>query len=84
NGSAAEVFDEIRRFAKPNTGNDLRGASHAALRATPLQWPGPPEDGRDRHPIRYLNDGASRPRVPLPDGRVPPLAFPTPSGKARF
>ncbi|WP_058034711.1 bifunctional nitrate reductase/sulfite reductase flavoprotein subunit alpha [Burkholderia pseudomallei] len=83
-GSAAEVFDEIRRFANPNTGYDLRGASHAALRATPLQWPCPPEDGRDRHPIRYLNDGASRPRVTLPDGRVPPLAFPTPSGKARF
>ncbi|MHA7235251.1 molybdopterin-dependent oxidoreductase, partial [Burkholderia pseudomallei] len=42
-GSAAEVFDEIRRFANPNTGYDLRGASHAALRATPLQWPCPPE-----------------------------------------
>lgn len=83
-GSAAEVFDEIRRFANPRTGYDLRGASHAALRDTPLQWPCPPDDGRDRHPIRYLNDGASEPLRTLPDGGAPPIAFPTPSGKARF
>ncbi|ABC34883.1 bifunctional nitrate reductase/sulfite reductase flavoprotein subunit alpha [Burkholderia thailandensis] len=83
-GSAAEVFDEIRRFANPKTGYDLRGASHAALRDAPLQWPCPPHDGRDRHPIRYLNDGVSQARATLADGRVPPLAFPTPTGKARF
>ncbi|AGK51722.1 FAD binding domain protein [Burkholderia thailandensis MSMB121] len=83
-GSAAEVFDEIRRFANPKTGYDLRGASHAALRDAPLQWPCPPDGGQDRHPVRYLNDGASRTRVTLPDGRVPRVAFPTPTGKARF
>lgn len=83
-GSAAEVFDEIRRFANPKTGYDLRGASHAALRDAPLQWPCPPDGGQNRHPVRYLNDGTSRTRVTLPDGRVPRIAFPTPTGKARF
>src|SRR6185437_5330958 len=36
---AAEVFDEITRFSNPDTGYDLRGASHEALRRGPLQWP---------------------------------------------
>ena len=80
---AAEVFDEITRFSNPDTGYDLRGASHEALRRGPLQWPVAPDAG-SRNPIRYLNDGVSRtPRV-LADGTLPRLAFPTPSGKARF
>src|SRR6185437_16616660 len=79
----AEVFDEITRFSNPDTGYDLRGASHEALRRGPLQWPVAPDAG-SRNPIRYLNDGVSRtPRV-LADGTLPRLAFPTPSGKARF
>ncbi|AJX36243.1 bifunctional nitrate reductase/sulfite reductase flavoprotein subunit alpha [Burkholderia oklahomensis] len=82
--SASDVFDEIRRFANPKTGYDLRGASHAALRDTPLQWPCPPDGWQDRHPIRYLNDGASQAHGTLPDGRAPALAFPTPTGRARF
>ena len=82
--SSAEVFDEIARAHNPKVGYDIRGASHARLRETPLQWPCPPDDAADRHPIRYLNDGVSQTRFVAPDGAVPPLAFPTPSGKARF
>ncbi|QJP70761.1 bifunctional nitrate reductase/sulfite reductase flavoprotein subunit alpha [Burkholderia glumae] len=82
--SADEVFAEIVRFSNPATGYDLRGASHRALRATPLQWPCPPGDGQDRHPLRYLNDGVSQTRRIAGDGSVPALAFPTPSGRARF
>lgn len=80
---AAEVFDEIVRFSNPDTGYDLRGASHEALRISPLQWPVAPGAG-SRNPIRYLNDGVSQtPRVSA-DGTKPRLAFPTSSGKARF
>jgi NADPH-dependent sulfite reductase flavoprotein alpha-component len=68
--SSEQVFDEIRRFANPKTGYDLRGVSYQRLRETPVQWPSPPGDDQDRHPIRYLNDGV--------------LAFPTPSGRAVF
>ncbi|UJB67065.1 molybdopterin-dependent oxidoreductase [Acidovorax sp. YS12] len=71
--SAAEVFDELRRFANPATGYDLRGASHARLaREGPLQWPCAPGDTASRHPIRYLADDGEGPR------------FPTASGRARF
>jgi sulfite reductase (NADPH) flavoprotein alpha-component len=72
--SAAEVFDEITRFANPQTGYDLRGASHARLRETPLQWPCAPGGARERNPVRYLNDAAGGPR----------LKFATPHGKAVF
>ncbi|WP_186098341.1 bifunctional nitrate reductase/sulfite reductase flavoprotein subunit alpha [Burkholderia gladioli] len=82
--SAEQVFDEIVRFSNPRTGYDLRGASHRALRATPLQWPCPPDDANDRHPLRYLNDGVSQPLRVAGDGSVPALVFPTPSGRARF
>ncbi len=82
--SAEAVFDEIARFSNPKTGYDLRGASHRALRETPLQWPCPPDDAHDRHPLRYLNDGVSQIRRVAEDGSVPALAFPTPSGRARF
>jgi sulfite reductase (NADPH) flavoprotein alpha-component len=82
--SSEQVFDEIRRFANPITGYDLRGASYARLRQTPLQWPCPPDDDNDRHPIRYLNDGVSQDVHADEDGHRPRLAFPTPSRRAAF
>ncbi|KLI08695.1 molybdopterin oxidoreductase [Mycolicibacterium conceptionense] len=86
--SAEEIFDEIREFANPKTGYDLRGADYARLRETPLQWPVPPGDGPggadDRHPIRYLNDGVSQDLFVDADGRRPRLAFATPSRRAVF
>ena len=82
--SSEQIFDEIRRFWNPNTGYDLRGASYARLRQTPLQWPCPPDDDCDRHPIRYLNDGISQKLFVDENGRRPRLAFPTPSRRAVF
>lgn len=85
--SAAEVFEEIVAFSNPKTGYDLRGASHARLRETPLQWPCPPQahDAQsDRHPVRYLNDGVSQTLRESEDGSRPRIAFPTPDGKAVF
>lgn len=86
--SAEEIFAEIRRFANPKTGYDLRGASYPRLRQTPLQWPVPPADAPggedDRHPIRYLNDGVSQEEFIDADGHRPRLAFPTPSRRAAF
>ncbi|MER5812366.1 bifunctional nitrate reductase/sulfite reductase flavoprotein subunit alpha [Streptomyces sp. NPDC002033] len=38
----------------------------------------------DRNPIRYLNDGVSQTLLERADGTRPRLAFPTPSGRARF
>jgi NADPH-dependent sulfite reductase flavoprotein alpha-component len=80
---AAEVFDEIVRFSNPDTGYDLRGAGHAALRRGSMQWPVAPGASR-RNPIRYLNDGVSQTQRVSADGTMPRLAFPTPSGRARF
>jgi len=82
--SSEEIFDEIRRFANPKTGYDLRGASYSRLRETPLQWPCPPADDNDRHPIRYLNDGVSQDLYVDESGGRPRLAFPTPSRRAAF
>ncbi|WP_395311811.1 bifunctional nitrate reductase/sulfite reductase flavoprotein subunit alpha [Mycobacterium sp. AMU20-3851] len=82
--SSAEIFDEIRRFANPRTGYDLRGASYERLRETPLQWPCPPGDDQDRHPIRYLNDGVSQTLHVDEDGHRPRLAFATGSRRAQF
>ena len=82
--SSEQIFGEIRRFSNPATGYDLRGASYARLRQTPLQWPCPPDDENDRHPIRYLNDGVSQDLFIDQDGRKPRLAFPTPSRRAVF
>ncbi|WP_092003069.1 bifunctional nitrate reductase/sulfite reductase flavoprotein subunit alpha [Paraburkholderia lycopersici] len=82
--SAAEVFDEITRFANPKTGYDLRGASHAKLRETPLQWPVAPGAASDRHPLRYLNDGVSQTLKENADGSHPRIAFATPNGKGVF
>lgn len=83
-GSAEEVFEEIKRFWNPATGYDLRGASYPRLHESPLQWPCPPDDAGDRHPIRYLNDGVSQDRLVREDGSVPRLAFPTATGRAVF
>ncbi|MFB9375829.1 molybdopterin-dependent oxidoreductase [Kineococcus gynurae] len=81
---AAAVLEEITRFANPRTGYDLRGVSYERLRRTPVQWPAPPGDDDDRHPLRYLNDGVSRTLVERPDGTRPRLAFATPDGRAVF
>ncbi|EUA91125.1 flavodoxin family protein [Mycobacterium ulcerans str. Harvey] len=82
--SAAEVFEEIKRFSNPATGYDLRGISHDRLRETPLQWPCPPDGASNRSPIRYLNDGVSQLQFVRADGTVPRLAFPTATGRAVF
>ncbi|WP_345435342.1 bifunctional nitrate reductase/sulfite reductase flavoprotein subunit alpha [Microbacterium gilvum] len=82
--SAEEVFDEIRRFWNPQTGWDVRGVDYARLRRGPVQWPAPPSDGDDRHPLRYLNDGVSQHLHVEPDGTRPRLAFATPSRRAQF
>lgn len=86
--SSEQIFDEIRRFSNPKTGYDLRGATYERLRRTPLQWPVPPQDlpggDRDRHPIRYLNDGVSQTLFVDEHGHRPRLAFPTPSRRAVF
>jgi sulfite reductase alpha subunit-like flavoprotein len=65
--SAAEVFEEIRRFSNPRTGYDLRGVDHERLAAGPVQWPAAP-GGPDRNPLRYLDSGGLR--FPTPDGRA--------------
>lgn len=86
--SSEEIFDEIRRFANPRTGYDLRGVSYERLRGAPVQWPCPPQDSAggspDRNPIRYLNDGVSQTLFTDADGRRPRLAFATPSRRAVF
>ena len=82
--SADEVFDELRRFWNPDTGYDIRGASHARLRHAPLQWPSPPNDREHRHPIRYLNDGVSQTLRRDAAGETPRIAFATPTGKGVF
>lgn len=69
--SAEAVFDEIRAFANPHTGYDIRGVSYARLRTTPVQWPSPPEDRDDRHPLRYRQEDNG-------------IRFATASGKAQF
>ncbi|HQT46838.1 MAG TPA: nitrate reductase, partial [Acidocella sp.] len=82
--SAVEIFDEIRQCWNPDTGYDLRGASHECLRNGPLQWPCPPGATQERNPLRYLNTGESQTLRRSEDGGVPRLNFPTVSGKARF
>jgi sulfite reductase (NADPH) flavoprotein alpha-component len=82
--SSEEVFDEIRRFWNPRTGWDVRGVTYERLRRGPVQWPAPPDDDGERHPIRYLNDGVSQSLHRDADGTVPRLAFATPSRRAQF
>lgn len=73
---AEAVFDEIRRFWNPRTGYDLRGIGYTELRQRPRQWPCAPGRDDDRSPLRYVDASAAAAR--------PVVAFPTPSGKARF
>ncbi|MFB9319437.1 molybdopterin-dependent oxidoreductase [Cryptosporangium minutisporangium] len=68
--SAEEVFDELTAFWNPQTGYDLRGVDYPRLRNGPVQWPAPPDDRNDRHPIRYRSESE--------------LRFATASGKAVF
>ncbi|MFH9266891.1 molybdopterin-dependent oxidoreductase [Streptomyces sp. NPDC017546] len=82
--SAEEIFAEITRAWNPRTGYDLRGVTYERLRDTPVQWPSATVDGPARNPVRYLNDGVSQELTVRPDGSVPRLAFPTPSGRAVF
>ncbi|MGW0184005.1 molybdopterin oxidoreductase family protein, partial [Nocardia sp. NPDC003345] len=81
--SSAEVFDELREFANPATGYDLRGMDYDRLREGPMQWPCP-DPARRRNPIRYLNDGVSQTEHIDPTGHRPRLAFATPSRRAVF
>ncbi|WP_432535691.1 molybdopterin-dependent oxidoreductase [Kineococcus arenarius] len=68
--SSEEVFEEIRRFANPRTGYDLRGIDYAKLRGGPAQWPSPPGDEGRRNPVRYRKGDGFR--------------FATPNGRAQF
>ncbi len=69
-GSVAEVFDELKRAANPQTGYDISGASHDRLRVQPLQWPVGAQAESDRNPIRYRTDAADGgPRFPTKSGR---------------
>ncbi|MEU8661638.1 molybdopterin oxidoreductase family protein, partial [Actinoplanes philippinensis] len=69
-GSAEEILEEIKTFANPQTGYDLRGVTYERLARGPVQWPAAP-GGPDRNPIRYRTaDGG--------------LRFATPSGRAVF
>lgn len=81
---AEDVFEEIKQFTNPKTGYDLRGISYERLRQAPIQWPCPPENDGERHPIRYLNDGVSQRLLVREDGTVPRLAFATETGRAVF
>ncbi|MET8430861.1 molybdopterin-dependent oxidoreductase [Nocardia sp. NPDC004860] len=81
--SSAEIFDEIRRFANPATGYDLRGIDYDALRTGPAQWPCA-DPAQRRNPIRYRNDGVSQTLHTDEHGHTPRLAFATPSRKAVF
>jgi len=82
--SAEEVFEEIKQAWNPKTGYDIRGASYARLRETPLQWPCAPDSTSDRNPIRYLNDGISQTPTMAIDGSRPRIVFATERGKAIF
>lgn len=82
--SSEQIFDEIRRFHNPKTGYDLRGITYERLRETPVQWPCASGEQPDRNPIRYLNDGVSQDLHTDAVGRMPRLAFATPTRRAVF
>ncbi|MCP6699428.1 bifunctional nitrate reductase/sulfite reductase flavoprotein subunit alpha [Pseudomonas donghuensis] len=82
--NAEAVFDELRQAWNPATGYDVRGVSYAGLREAAQQWPCEPGREHDRSPLRYRNDGVSQVLLRDAQGQVPAIAFPTPSGKARF
>jgi sulfite reductase (NADPH) flavoprotein alpha-component len=80
-GSAAEIFEEIKNFANPQTGYDLRGITYEQLSGGPVQWPAPPGSGR-RNPIRYRTPASGSPASASPASSG--LRFATASGKAIF
>lgn len=82
--SSAEVYAEIQQAWNPKTGYDLRGATYARLRETPVQWPSAPDQPNDRNPIRYLNRQGGTAPSELPDDSSLGIVFPTESGKAVF
>ena len=82
--NADEVFEEIKRAWNPQTGYDIRGASHARLREQPLQWPCASASAEVRNPVRYLNDGVSQALKVEADGSQPAIVFPTAHGKGIF
>ncbi|MNO13795.1 Nitrate reductase [compost metagenome] len=82
--SSAEVYAEIQQAWNPKTGYDLRGATYARLRETPVQWPSAPDQPNDRNPIRYLNHQSSIALNEPSDDRSSDILFPTDSGKAVF
>ncbi|AEV89075.1 molybdopterin oxidoreductase [Actinoplanes sp. SE50] len=51
---AAQIFEEIKLFANPQTGYDLSGVSYERLASGPVQWPAAP-GGPDRNPVRYAD-----------------------------
>ena len=65
------------RSPTPAPATTCAGSTTSGCAAAPVQWPAPPGDGEDRHPVRYLNDGVSQDLLVRPDGSVPRLAFPT-------
>ncbi|WP_189135489.1 molybdopterin-dependent oxidoreductase [Wenjunlia tyrosinilytica] len=81
---AEEVFEEIKLAWNPKTGYDLRGVTYERLRGTPVQWPSASEEGSDRNPVRYVNDGVSQSLADRADGTRPRLSFPTANGRASF
>ncbi|RLU11442.1 reductase, partial [Pseudomonas prosekii] len=82
--SASHVFEEIKRAWNPNTGYDIRGASYARLRESPVQWPCAADAAALRNPIRYLNDGVSQQLKIDDDGSRPAIVFATERGKGIF
>ena len=76
--SSEQVFDEIRRSPTRRPATTCAGSAMRGFGRSPLQWPCPPDDDRDRHPIRYLNDGVSQDLFVDADGHRPRLAFPDP------
>ncbi|MGN7762385.1 sulfite reductase subunit alpha [Paenibacillus sp. 22594] len=82
--SSAEVYAEIQQAWNPKTGYDLRGATYARLRETPVQWPSAPDQPNDRNPIRYLNLQGSIAGSERPNDSSPDIVFPTENGKAVF
>jgi sulfite reductase (NADPH) flavoprotein alpha-component len=81
---ANEVFEEIKRAWNPQTGYDIRGASHARLREQSLQWPCASVSADIRNPIRYVNDGVSPVLKLEADGSRPAIVFPSGNGKGKF
>ncbi|WP_149087032.1 bifunctional nitrate reductase/sulfite reductase flavoprotein subunit alpha [Pseudomonas prosekii] len=82
--SASQVFEEIKRAWNPKTGYDIRGASYARLRESPVQWPCAADAAALRNPIRYLNDGVSQQLKIDDDGSRPAIVFATERGKGIF